>query len=88
MSSKSNVLAVVMDVSGWVSLHGNTERHLDVSCGFVEVPDERKEETTCSYSNHIVAQEHKLDFVEQILVKVILDNPVEARSFLMPILKG
>ena len=34
-----------------------------------------------------VARERNLDFVEQVLAKTILDNPAEARSFLIDILK-
>ena len=34
-----------------------------------------------------VAREHNLDFVEHLLARTILDNPVKARSFLLAILK-
>ena len=34
-----------------------------------------------------VAREHNLDFVEHLLARTILDNPVKARSFLLAVLK-
>ena len=55
------------------------------SVTFSKMDEKEKQHVACIAIQ--VAREHNLDFVEHLLARTILDNPVKARSFLLAVLK-